>query len=62
MQILASEVEKVKGLERAEWEKWQDVTDDFWGDLKPRVQEMLRRILESSMEVEIADLLGSDRW
>jgi transposase-like protein len=62
MLILAKELERVKGLERAEWEKWADVKEDFWGDLRPRVQAMLKRVLESSMEIEVNDLIGSRRW
>ena len=64
MEILAKEIEKVKGLERAEWEKWADVKveEDFLGDIRPRVMEMVRRLLESGMEVEVNDLIGSNRW
>ena len=37
MGILVSELEKVKGLEREEWEKWDDVrvSEDFLGDVRP---------------------------
>jgi len=64
MGILVSELEKVKGLEREEWEKWDDVRvrEDFLGDIRPRVMEMVRRILESGMEIEVNDLIGSNRW
>ena len=64
MMILAKELEKVKGLEREEWEKWADVkvSEDFLGDIRPRVMEMVRRILESGMEIEVNDLIGSNRW
>jgi len=64
MLILAKELEKVKGLEREEWEKWADVkvSEDFLGDIRPRVMEMVRRLLESGMEIEVNDLIGSKRW
>ena len=62
MLILAKDLEKVKGLEREEWEKCADVKDDFLGDIRPRVMEMVRRLLESGMEIEVNDLIGSDRW
>ncbi|MEW6557105.1 MAG: hypothetical protein AB1349_07105 [Elusimicrobiota bacterium] len=41
MQILADELAKVKGLDRAEWEKWDDVKteEQFWGDLKLETHE-----------------------
>ena len=64
MSILAEELKRVKGLERTEWEKWADVRveEDFLGDIRPRVMEMVRRILESGMEIEVNDLIGSRRW
>jgi len=64
MSILAEELKRVKGLERTEWEKWSDVRveEDFLGDIRPRVMEMVRRILESGMEIEVNDLIGSRRW
>lgn len=64
MSILAEELKQVKGLERTEWEKWADVKveEDFLGAIRPRVMEMVRRILESGMEIEVNDLIGSRRW
>lgn len=45
------------------WQKrWQDVKDDFWGDLKQHTLRALKKFLETSMEVQIQDLVGADHW
>ncbi len=36
--------------------------EDFWGDLKVETRRALKRLLESSLEVEVQDLIGSRRW
>lgn len=64
MGILASELRLVKGLERAEWEKWADVKteEEFWGDVRKETQQAIKMLIESSMEVQVNDLIGSRCW
>lgn len=44
------------------FERWSRVKEDFWGDLKKETVRGLKRLLESSLEVEVQDLIGSKRW
>lgn len=43
-------------------ERWARVTEDFWGDLKRETEITVKRLLETSMEVQVQDLIGSNRW
>jgi len=43
-------------------ERWSQVKEDFWGDLKAQTCRALKNLLESTMEVEINDLIGATRW
>ena len=43
-------------------ERWNGVKEDFWGDLKAQTVIALKRLLETSMEIEIQDLIGAERW
>lgn len=43
-------------------QRWEGVQEDFWGDLKGQTRHALRRLLESSLEIEVQDLVGSARW
>lgn len=38
--------------------RWGEVREDFWGDLKQETLRALRRLLETSMEIEVQDLTG----
>ncbi len=40
----------------------KEVREDFWGDLKVETRRALKRLLESSLEVEVQDLIGSRHW
>ena len=52
---------KEVGEERLE-EVWGRVKEDFWGDLKIEVVRGIKRLLETTMEVEVQDIIGSRRW
>jgi putative transposase len=41
---------------------WSQVKEDFTGELKMEAQIALRKLLTSSMEVQVQDLIGSDKW
>ena len=43
-------------------ERWAQVKEDFWGDLKVETLAAVKRLLETTMEVEIQDLAGARRW
>jgi transposase-like protein len=43
-------------------ERWQGVKEDFWGDLKTQTLRALQRLLETSMDIELQDLIGARRW
>lgn len=42
--------------------RWQGVTEDFWGDLKVQTNLALKRLLETTMSIELQDLIGARRW
>lgn len=41
---------------------WKGIGGDFWGDLKRETKKALERLLESSMEVQVQDLIGCEKW
>lgn len=43
-------------------ERWSRVRSDFWGDLKPEVLRSVKRILETSLDLESQDVVGAPRW
>ena len=43
-------------------ERWSRVKEDFWGDLKEEQLRALKRLLETSMEIEVQDLIGARKW
>lgn len=44
------------------YERWSQVKEDFWGDLKQETLLALQRLLERTMEIEIQDLIRAPRW
>lgn len=42
--------------------RWQGVSEDFWGDLKSQTKLALKRLLETTMAIEVQDLIGARRW
>ena len=42
--------------------RWEGVSEDFWGDLKAQTRLALKRLLETTMAIELQDLLGARRW
>jgi putative transposase len=43
-------------------DRWRNVREDFWGDLKAETVNMLKRLLERTMDIEIQDLVGARPW
>jgi putative transposase len=43
-------------------ERWQDVKDDFWGDLKTHTVKALKRFLETNTEIQVQDLIRAGYW
>lgn len=43
-------------------ERWEAVQEDFWGDLKAQTLRALQRLLETTMDIELQDLIGARRW
>ena len=43
-------------------ERWSEVRENFWGDLKSQTVIALKKLLETSMEIEVSDLVGAQRW
>jgi len=43
-------------------ERRERIKEDFWGDLKEETMIAVKRLLETGMEVEVQDLIGSMRW
>lgn len=43
-------------------ERWKQVKEDFWGDLKHETLGAVKRLLETTMDIEVQDLAGARRW
>lgn len=43
-------------------ERQAQIKEDFWGDLKSETLTAVKRLLETTMEVELQDLAGARRW
>jgi transposase-like protein len=43
-------------------ERWSQVKSDFWGDLKKETSLAISNLLTTSMEIQVQDLIGSDKW
>ena len=43
-------------------ERWTRVKEDFWDDLKVETLGAVKRLLESTMDIEVQDLAGARRW
>lgn len=43
-------------------ERWKQVREDFWGDLKTQTLQAVQRLLESALDIEAQDMIGSPRW
>jgi len=55
-------VQKFLEVDKYWQERWEDVKDDFWGDIKSHTLKALKRFLETSMEVQMQDLVGARHW
>src|SRR5579859_7079805 len=42
--------------------RWDQVREDFWGDLKTQTRRALKGLLERMMEIEVQDLVGVKPW
>jgi transposase-like protein len=43
-------------------ERWQNIKEDFWGDIKVQTLKAVQKLLETTMEIEVQDLAGAKRW
>jgi len=43
-------------------ERWRHIQTDFWDDLKQQEAIAVKRLLETSMDIQVQDLIGSRRW
>lgn len=43
-------------------ERWDGIKEDFWSDLKPQTLKAIKKLLETTMEIEVQDLIGGPRW
>jgi len=41
---------------------WKGIEGDYWGDMKRETVIALKRALETSMEIQVQDLIGCDKW
>jgi transposase-like protein len=48
--------------EKTLWQRWSELREDFIEDLKPEACRALQRLLETSMDIELQDLIGARRW
>lgn len=42
--------------------RWEGVAEDFWGDLKTQTKLSFKKLLETTMSIELQDLIGARRW
>jgi putative transposase len=42
--------------------RWSQIQQDFTGELKKESQIALRKLLTTSMEIQVQDLIGSEKW
>ena len=42
-------------------QRWSEVKEDYWGDIKKETQIALKRLLETSMEIQVQDLIGCNK-
>jgi len=42
--------------------RWSNIREDFNGELKNEAQIALRKLLTTSMEIQVQDLIGSNKW
>ncbi|MFH1368322.1 MAG: IS256 family transposase [Elusimicrobiota bacterium] len=42
--------------------RWSNITEDFTGELKKEAQIALRKLITTSTEIQVQDLIGSDKW
>lgn len=42
--------------------RWSNIEQDFTGELKQEAQIALRKLLTTSMEIQVQDLIGSEKW
>lgn len=57
-----NKVAEIEFTDKELGERWSNVKEDFWGDLKAQTLRALKKLLETNMEVEICDLIGGERW
>jgi transposase-like protein len=55
-------VQELDVTDKTLWKRWQGVREDFWGDLKGQTLRALQRLLETTMDIELQDLIGARRW
>lgn len=42
--------------------RWDRVKDDFWDEIRHKTLRAVRRLIETTMDIEIQDLAGAKRW
>lgn len=57
-----STVAQLRFDEKDLYERWSQVKEDFWGDLKAETLRALQRLLETTMTIELQDLIRAPRW
>lgn len=43
-------------------ERWKNVKENFWSDLRQETLKALQNLLERFMDIEVQDLIGARRW
>lgn len=59
---MANILQELEFTDKYLFERWSQVKEDFWGDLKIEQERAIKRLLETSMEIEVQDLIGCARW
>lgn len=57
-----NKVSEIEFTDKELGERWSRVKTEFWGDLKAQTVIALKKLLETSMEIEVQDLVGAVRW
>jgi len=55
-------VQELDVTDKALHERWQRVREDFWGDIKQEALRAVQRLLETTMDIELQDMIGAQRY
>lgn len=55
-------VAEIRFDEKDAEERWGSIREDWWGDLKRETERAVKILIEKSLEIEVQDMIGANRW